>query len=71
MEGYRRMGFIFDMHAVLKNDTDEKQVTKYVKDTCLVLLLAAAQDLQTLGLGSSPAARSLIDGRPKTSKEQT
>ena len=51
-----------------KDDTDEEQVTKCVKDTCLVLPLAAAQDLQTLGLGSSPAARSLIDDRPETNK---
>ncbi len=32
-----------------------------IKDTCLQISLAAAQDLQSRGLANSPVARSLCD----------
>jgi hypothetical protein len=34
-----------------------------IKDTCLQIPLATAQDLQSQGLANSPAARSLRDHR--------
>jgi hypothetical protein len=43
--------------------------TTCVKDTCLQILLAAAQDLQNQCLGSSPMARSLINDRQAKNKQ--
>jgi hypothetical protein len=42
-----------------------------VKDTCLQLLLAAAQDIQSRGLGNSSAAHSLCDDRQAENKQYT
>jgi hypothetical protein len=49
--------------ACILIDGYKKIGTICVKDTCLQIMLAAARDLQSLCLGSSPVAHSLCNDR--------
>jgi hypothetical protein len=68
MEGYHTWDS--NLIACTPIDMNEKYVTKCVEDTCLVLLLAAAQDIQSLGLESSSVAHSLINRQTGNKKQQ-
>jgi hypothetical protein len=55
--------------ACIPIDRYRKIGTICVKDTCLQILLAAAQDLQSRGLGNSLAACSLHDDQQAGNKQ--
>jgi hypothetical protein len=54
--------------ACIPIDRYKKIGTIYIKDTCLRILLAIAQGLQSRCLGNSPSARFLCDDRQAENK---
>jgi hypothetical protein len=54
--------------ACILIDRYKKIGTICIKDICLRIPLVAARDLQSRGLGNSPAARSLRDDRQLKNK---